>query len=96
MTISEVRRRRRWLWLAFPEDAEQSVSLAQLLHQTEHRQAICLDYLLSCLRHECWDRVPTRRPAKPKQLRPSRDRVATGYRKSNQAHAKAWAKRETP
>jgi hypothetical protein len=89
MTIAEIRVRRRWMWLALPDDAEQCVNLARLLHATEHRQALELKYLLDCLRHECWDRRPTKRPVRPAQLRPSKEVVATGYRKSSDRHVEA-------
>lgn len=82
-TIAEVLTRKRWMRLALPDDVRQCVELAKMLHYTEHRQALELKYLLDCLRHECWDRKPTKRPKRPAQLRPSRALFATGYRRSH-------------
>lgn len=82
LSVAEIRVRRRWMWLALPDDAEQCLRIAEFLHQTDHRRALELKYLLDCLRHEVWDRSPTKRPKRPAQLRPSRELVATGYRKA--------------
>lgn len=94
MTLEKVTKRKRWMWLAFPDDAQQCLELAKLMHRTEHRQAVELDYLLRCLRHECWDRQPSKRPTKPGLLRPSREARATGYRHDNLRHAAAYTRRQ--
>lgn len=96
MRLADVLTRKRWYWLALPDDANQCLALARLMHRTEHRQAVALDYLLRTLRHEVWDRQPTRRPRKPAQLRPSRDNRATGYRRDSDRHAQAYLRRGVP
>ena len=89
MTIAGVLVRKRWMRLALPDDVAQCVELARLLHRTEHRQALELDYLLRCLRYEVWDRAPRKRPRRPAQLRPSREAVATGYRRDHNFTSRA-------
>lgn len=80
MTIAGVLATKRWMRLAMPDDVSQSVELAKIMETTEHRQAVLLDYLLRMLRHAQWDRHPSRCPAVPKLLRPSKQAKATGYR----------------
>lgn len=89
MTRREVLCRKRWMRLALPGDVQQLIALADLCETTEHRKAVLLDYLLRSLRHEVWDRVPTRAPRTPHILRPSKRARATGYRTDSAAHSAA-------
>lgn len=74
MTIAEVLTRKRWMRLAMPEDVEQSVALAKLLHpNSEHRQAVELEYLLNLLRNMQWERRPVKRRKRPERLSPSKE-----------------------
>lgn len=89
MSIQEVLIKKRWMRLAMPEDVEQCIWLAIALHpnETEHRQAIELEYLLNQLRKLQWDRTPSKPATRPKILRPSRASRARGYRRDHNVRA---------
>lgn len=82
-TVAEVAARKRWLRLALPDDFAQCRRIAEWVETTEHRRAVLFEFLLAELRHQCWDRRPTRAPKKPHLLRPSKQRRASGYRRDH-------------
>lgn len=84
----------RWLWLALPEDANQEAALALYLHPGLPARAIesVIRQRFRVLRHEVWDREPTRPPRMPSSLRPSKLARCTGYRTDSAAHREARQK----
>ena len=81
----------RWLWLALPEDAQQEVAIVlwQYPSLTPRAREAVIRYRLSRLRHEVWDRGPTRAPRAPHGIRPSKLAKRTGYRRDSAAHREA-------
>lgn len=78
--ISQDIRIPRWMRLALPDDCAQIVKIAEyLIPQSKTRQDF-IDYSLKVLRHEIWDRQPTKRPKVPSSLRPSKILHISGYR----------------
>lgn len=81
----------RWIWLALPEDAQQETAIALWQHPRITPRALeaVIRYRLQRLRHEVWDRTPTRTPKNPSSLRPSKLAVSTGYRTNSARHSSA-------
>jgi len=79
----------RWMRLALPEDVRQEVALTFVeypnLTPTARRQLV--RYRLARLRHEVWDRRPTRPPKTPHGLRPSKLARRRGYRRNKEVTA---------
>ena len=84
----------RWMWLALPEDANQEVAIARVEHPTLPPRALeqVIRHRLHVLRHQVWDRTPTRIPSAPSGLRPSKLARHTGYRTDSAAHREARQK----
>jgi hypothetical protein len=81
----------RWLWLALPEDAQQEVSIVlwQYPSLTARAREAVIRYRFAKLRHEAWDRRPTRVPLIPHGIRPSKLAKCSGYRTDSAAHRTA-------
>ena len=81
----------RWLWLALPDDCQQEAAIIEWLYSQypESTRRTMLSYRLRQLRHDVWDRWPTRGPKAPSALRPSKLARITGYRRDSVRHHQA-------
>jgi hypothetical protein len=81
----------RWLWLALPDDCRQEQAIIDWLYAAfpQRTRRTMLSYRLRQLRHEVWDREPTRGPKAPPALRPSKLARITGYRQDSTRHSQA-------
>lgn len=84
----------RWMWLALPEDCQQEVSIVLWQHPSLTPRAIeaVIRYRFARLRHEVWNREPSRTPRAPMAIRPSKLAKSKGYRTNSAAHRVARLK----
>lgn len=83
----------RWMRLAMPDDAAQTVALAELLHPGHPAaQQAELRYLLRELGRTHWRRNLARPARRPECLRPSKLARHTGYRTDSARHHQARMK----
>lgn len=76
----------RWIVLALPDDVSQIIELVNLEFNTPHRRKVALQYYIKELRRTQWDRIPTKRPKKPGEMKKSRQ--TSGYRYKNHTESR--------